>query len=195
MESKPHSDIDLERLRQGDPAALESLVRAHAGLLLRGAMSMGFGTGDAEELVQSTFAAFLSSVRRFEGRSQLKTYLYGIMRNKGLELMRERRREIAGEEVEAAFDARFDAAGHWLAGAPKGPEEAALTKELAELIKACADGLAEAQRTAFFLKEAEGADNEEICNVLGVTDTNLRVMLHRARLKLRECLERSWAKG
>ena len=60
------------------------------------------------------------------------------------------------------------------------------------MIKACAENLSADQRAAFFLKEAEGASSEEVCNVLGVSDTNLRVLLFRARLRLRECLERAW---
>lgn len=171
---------------------LEQLVTEYTGPLLRGAQALGFSTSDAEELVQDTFVDFLKARERFEGRSTVKTFLFGILHNKGAALWRERKREVGVEDIEAIYDAQFDAAGHWRASMPQGPEEAILSKEIGELIASCAKGLSVAQRTAFFLKSAEGASSEEICNVLGVTDTNLRVLLFRARLRLRECLEKNW---
>ena len=173
---------------------LEQAVAAYTGPLLRGGLALGLALSDAEELVQDTFAAFLSAAGRFEGRSQLRTYLFGILYNKAKELRRKRVKESGADDeaLEAAFNTRFDGAGHWMASQPKGPEAAALNGELAALIAACAEGLPEAQRAAFFLKEAEGLSTEEACNVLAVSGTNLRVLLFRARLRLRECLERRW---
>ena len=168
------------------------LVAEHTGALLRGAMAIGFSQSDAEELVQDTFVAYLKARERFEGRSSVKTFLFGILYNKGRELARKKQREQGQEDVEAVFDSHFDAAGHWLAALPKGPEEEALTQELASIIAACAEGLSTDQRASFFLKAVEGATSEDICNALGLSDTNLRVLLYRARLKLRECLERTW---
>ncbi|MBI3548217.1 MAG: sigma-70 family RNA polymerase sigma factor [Elusimicrobia bacterium] len=172
--------------------ALRGLIEAYTQPLFAGALAQGFSPADAEELVQDTFAAYLKAKERFEGRSTLKTFLFGILYNKGAELSRKRTRETATEDLEAAFDARFDGAGHWLASQPKGPDAEAQADEVRSILAKCAEGLSHAQRTAFFLKEAEGATSEEACNVLGVSDTNLRVLLHRARLRLRECLERSW---
>lgn len=171
---------------------LSQLVAEHTGTLLRGAMAMGFSQADAEELVQESFVAYLKARDRFEGRSSVKTFLFGILYNKGAELSRKKKREAGLEDIEAVFDSHFDGAGHWLATLPKGPEEEALSKELADVIAACAEKLSVEQRTAFYLKEVEGTSPEEVRNVLGVSDTNLRVLLYRARLRLRECLERSW---
>lgn len=171
---------------------LERLVGENTGPLLRGALALGFSEADAEELVQDTFVAFLKARERFEGRSSVRTFLFGILYNKGAALSRKSRREAGTDDVEALFDARFNAAGHWRAGEPQGPEDAALSKELAELIAACAERLTQDQRGAFFLKEAEGLEAPEVCNILGVSDTNLRVLLFRARLRLRECLEKTW---
>lgn len=176
----------------GETLDVARLIEEHTAPLLRGALAFGFSQADAEELVQDTFAAFLEGQARFEGRSSARTYLFGILYNKGAELSRRRKKESGVEDVEAVFEARFDRAGHWLAGAPKGPEQSALDAELAAIIARCAEGLSEQQRAAFFLKEAEGVEPKEVCNVLGVSDTNLRVLLFRARLRLRECLERSW---
>jgi RNA polymerase sigma-70 factor, ECF subfamily len=173
---------------------LEALIAEHSGALKKGALAWGFSAADADELVQDTFAAFLEARSRFEGRSSVRTYLFGILYNKGAALSRERKKESAVEDVEAVFESRFDPAGHWLAGQPRGPESEAMTKELAGIIERCAEGLSTAQRAAFFLKEAEGASSSDVCSVLGVSDTHLRVLLFRARLKLRDCLERAWEK-
>jgi len=75
---------------------------------------------------------------------------------------------------------------------PQGPEESALTKEIQAWIEKCAENLSAAQRAAFFLKEVEGESSEAICNILGVSYTNFRVLMYRARTKLRECLEKHW---
>ena len=171
---------------------LERLIDEYTRPLLRGALAMGFSESDAEELVQDTFVAFIKARDRFEGRSSLKTYLFGILYHKGAALSRSRKKEVGVEDIEAVFDAQFNKAGHWLANAPRGPEDAALSNEIAKFIALCAEKLSATQRTAFFLKEAEGESTEEICNVLGVSDTNLRVLLFRARLRLRECLEKTW---
>jgi RNA polymerase sigma-70 factor (ECF subfamily) len=176
---------------------LAAIVGEHTGFLLRGALSMGFAHTEAEELVQDTFAAFLQGKDRFEGRSSVRTFLYGILRNKAFALRRKQGREAAGSddvEAEAAFGERFTPGGHWRAEEPKGPEDEALNDELAVLISACAEALPEQQRQAFFLKEAEGFSPEEICNALEVSGTHLRVLLFRARLRLRECLQRSWSR-
>ncbi|MBI3565093.1 MAG: RNA polymerase subunit sigma, partial [Elusimicrobia bacterium] len=95
--------------------------------------------------------------------------------------------------IEAVFDARFGADGMW-SRPPRGPEAAALDGEVREWVRRCAEGLSDDQRAVFFLKEVDGEEPAAICNALGVSTTNLRVLLHRAKLKLRECLERNWEK-
>jgi len=188
-----HSDDpDLQALRARNPDAFSRLVRTHTAGLLRGALALGFQPADAEELVQDTFVAFLEGLARFEGRSHLRTYLYGIMFHKGAALLRQRKREVATDDIEAVWEAQFDANGHWLPGRPGGPEQAVLSKEIATFIAACAENLTPTQRIAFHLREVEDRGPEEVCNILGVSDTNLRVLMHRARLRLRECLERKW---
>ncbi|MDE2293644.1 MAG: sigma-70 family RNA polymerase sigma factor [Elusimicrobia bacterium] len=193
METTAAARWTLETVRARDPEALGAMVEEHLPVLLAGALAMGLPRADAEEAVSATFEAFLADIDRFEGRSSLRTYLFGIMYHKALNLRAKATREAATEDIEALFEARFDASGSW-ARPPRGPEAEALDDELRSWILRCAEGLPEAQRAAFFLKEVEGTGPEAVCNVLGVTATNLRVMLHRARLKLRECLERNWEK-
>lgn len=184
----------VEDLRARKPEALTAMVNDHLPALLAGALAIGLPRADAEEVVQETFVAFLSSLDRFEGRSTLRTYLFGILYHKASNLRAKARREEGTDDIEAIVSARFDAGGMW-SRPPRGPEAAALDDEIQSWVEKCSEGLPDSQRAAFFLKEVEGETPEAICNVLGVSSTNLRVMLHRARLKLRECLELNWEKN
>ncbi len=181
----------LDHLRARKPEALEAVVRDNAGPLLRGAMALGLPPGEAEDLAQDAFAAFLSGLDRFEGRSSVRTYLFGILYRKALERGRLKAREAATDPVDAVFEGRFDARGHWTRP-PRGPDEEAQSAETERLLAACLAELPGTQRAAFQLMEVEGLTRAEACNVLAVADTNLRVLLFRARHRLRECLEKSW---
>ena len=193
MESQPIR-WSLEDLRARKPEALTAMVNDHLPRLLAGALSVGLSRSDAEEVVQETFVAFLSGLDRFEGRSSLRTYLFGILYHKVSGLRAKARREEGSDDIEAVVSARFDPAGMWTRP-PGGPEALALDGEIRRWVEKCSEGLPDAQKAAFFLKEVDGETPEAICNVLGVSATNLRVMLHRARLKLRECLELNWDKS
>lgn len=174
-----------------DTAAIEDLVRQYSGPLFAASLAMGFSEADAEDLVQDTFVSFLGATGRFEGRSTVKTYLFGILYNKASAVWRLRRRETPFDEAEPDIEWRFDARGMW-ARPPQGPEDAALSGEVAAWIKRCSENLTLPQRSAFFMREVEGEKTESLCNILGVSPTNLRVLFFRARIKLRECLEKNW---
>ena len=185
--------LSIEDLRSRKPEVLTALVDDNLPNLLAGALALGLSRVDAEEVVQETFVAFLSGLDRFEGRSSLRTYLFGILYHKAANLRAKNRREEATDDIEAVFDARFAADGMW-SRPPRGPEEEVLDGEIREWVQRCAEGLSDDQRAVFFLKEVDGEEPEAICNALGVSTTNFRVLLHRAKLKLRECLERNWEK-
>jgi len=174
-----------------DAAAVEELVRQYSGPLFAGCLAMGFPESDAEELVQDTFVSYLGAAERFEGRSAIKTYLFGILYNKASQLWRLRRRETSFDDADQAFEQRFYARGMW-ARPPQGPEDAALSGEVAAWIRRCSEKLTLSQRSAFFMREVEGEKTESLCNILGVSPTNLRVLFFRARTRLRECLEKNW---
>ncbi len=178
-------------LLKHDAAAIEELVRQYSGPLYAGCLAMGFQDSDAEELVQDTFVSFLGAAGRFEGRSTVKTYLFGILYNKASAIWRRRRRETSLDDAEPDFEQRFDARGMW-ARPPQGPEDAALSGEVAAWIRRCSEKLTLSQRSAFFMREVEGERTESLCNILGVSPTNLRVLFFRARTRLRECLEKNW---
>ena len=172
---------------------MESLVEEYTGPMLASAGAWGLSRADAEEAVQDALVDFLGALERFEGRSSLKTYLFGVLFHKCSERRRKARREEAVDDVEKAFDSRFGYLGVWN-GMPRGPEEQAVDTELREWLARCAEGLSEDQRAAFHLKVVDGVATEDLCKMLGVSATNLGVLLFRARNKLRECLEKKWMK-
>jgi len=184
----------LERLRRRDPDALGKAVRDHARPLMRAARGLGFVEQDAEDLVQDVFKTFLERLDSFEGRSQLRTWLFGILHRKALE---RRRASIVAERmdpIDDVFESRFDAKGNWTRP-PADLERLMLSKEIGELIRGCMDGLPVNQREAFVLREVEDLDTAEICKILDVSVTNFGVLMHRGRARLRECLEaKGWSK-
>ncbi|MBI1895735.1 MAG: sigma-70 family RNA polymerase sigma factor [Acidobacteria bacterium] len=158
---------------------------------MRGAKAMGFHDHRAEDLVQDVFLTFLERVDGFEGRSQLRTWMFGILHNKA----RERRRTSPGDErtdpIDAEFESRFDARGSWV-NPPGDLDRLLLSKEAGAMIQECMEGLTANQREVFVLREVEGLETAEICKIVDVTVTNMGVLMHRARTRMRECLE---AKG
>lgn len=155
---------------------------------------MGFSPPEAEDLVQDVFTTFFERLDRFEGRSQLRTWLFGILHNKALE--RHRASVVADrtDPIDAVFESRFDADGRW-ARPPADLERLLLSKEAGKLIHGCMEDLPANQRGVFVMREIEGIDSTEICKILGISDTNLGVLMHRARIRLRECLEaKGWSR-
>jgi RNA polymerase sigma-70 factor (ECF subfamily) len=190
----PISAAFLERLRRRDPDALAEAVHDHARPLLRAAKALGFAEHEAEDLVQDVFITFLERLDRFEGRSQLLTWLFGILHRKALERHRASIMDDRTVPIDEVFESRFDARGKW-ARPPADLERLMLSKEIGELIRGCMAGLPVNQREAFVLREVEGLDTGEICKILDVSVTNFGVLMFRARARLRECLEvKGWRK-
>lgn len=167
-------------------------VRVYADALLGAAWGQGWRGTDAEDLVQDTFATFLKSSDRFEGRSSLKTYLFGILYNKSLEKRRDVSREVAADPIDAVFEQRFGTWGIWRT-VPRGPEDEADAKETAALLDDCLKSLPTQQRMAFYLRSVEHESTESMCKILQISVTHLGVILFRARNKLRECVQKKWA--
>lgn len=167
------------------------MVRAYTAPLMGSAWSLGWTGADAEDLVQDTFLTYIKNHYKFQHRSSLKTYLIGILYKKSLEKRRGVAREQPADPVDEVFETRFGFGGAWKT-MPRGPEDIALANETGELIQECAETLPEAQRLAFYLREVEHQNTEEICNALDVTATHLGVLLFRARNRLRECIQKKW---
>jgi RNA polymerase sigma-70 factor (ECF subfamily) len=160
----------------------------------------------AEDLVQDCWLTALHAVHSFQGRARLKTWLCGILHNLARARLRKEQRTISfdasGSEPAVPAE-RFRPGdhrwpGHWASPPPhwaQSPEKRLLTAELREKLEAAIAELPDNQRMVLILRDVEGLDGEEVCNVLGVSDTNQRVLLHRARAKLRTSLETWYARG
>ena len=185
------SRTSFDQIRQRDPEALAKAVQDHSRPLWKAARALGFSEHDAEDLVHDVFTTFLERIDKFEGRSQLRTWLFGILYRKAMERRRASVREEATDPIDAVFESAFDKTGKWTRP-PADLNRLMLSKELGEIIQGCMEGLTVNQRAAFVLKEIEDLDAAEICKILEVSATNYGVLMHRARLRLRGCLE---AKG
>ncbi len=172
-------------------------VGEHGDILFRYALLRLRDPGAAEEVVQETFLAGLKSKDSFSGRSSERTWLVGILKHKIVDYIRKRSRErpTAGADAASTLDNMesevFDDKGHWKPGSAKwltDPDSVQNRGEIREAIGECIDELPGKQADAFTLRELEDINSKEVCKLLGITETNLWVMLHRARLKLRGCL-------
>ena len=150
----------------------------------------------AEDAVQETLLAALAAEAGFAGRSNLRTWATGILKHKIIDTIRRASREQAleAEEDTAEFDALFDERGHWHEhpDAWPAPDGALEEKQFLAALQRCLDGLPPRTARAFLLREHMGLDTAELCKELGVTATHCWVLLYRARMALRECLEKSW---
>jgi RNA polymerase sigma-70 factor, ECF subfamily len=184
----------LALLRRRDATALRAVVEDLARPLYRAARGMGFGWADAEDLVQDVFATFMSTLDRFEGRSRISTWVFGILHHKAQERRREFVRDDARDPIDEVFESQFDGAGGWTAP-PVDLERQLASSEIAEAISGCVERLPAALREVFVLREMQGLDTGEVCKILGRTGTHVGVQLHRARTRLRQCLESKGWKG
>ena len=192
MGSIPQNDLSiLTRLRERDPETLAATVEAFARPLYRAARGLRFTDPEADDLVQDVFTVFLERLDQFEGRSQLRTWLFGILHNKMRERRRALRREQQFDSLDPAFEAQFDSSGRWTR-VPEDLERIFASKQTGQAVDDCISSLPSQQREVFMLREVEELNTREICNNLPITDTHVGVLIHRARHRLRECME---AKG
>ncbi len=155
----------------------------------------------AEDAVSETLLAALEKPQAFAGQSQLKTWLVGILKHKLINQIRRNSREIsssASDDDGVDLDELlFKPDGHWRE-MPQDwgdPEQALRQLEFMKVLEACVDHLPGQQGRLFMMREWLELESDEICKVLAISPTNLWVMLHRARLRLRECLQLNWFSG
>jgi len=192
----------IARLLEGDGAAFETLVARFHGSLLGLARVFVADRAVAEEVVQDTWMAVVNGLRRFEGRSSLKTWLFAILTNRArTRAVREKRSmpfsalETVDSGGEPAVEpSRFTAGGAWAVPPTSwggdNPEAQLLREETMTILQRAISDLPAHQRLVVTLRDVEGLTAEEVCNVLQITETNQRVLLHRARARVRAVLER-----
>jgi RNA polymerase sigma-70 factor (TIGR02943 family) len=151
----------------------------------------------AEDAVSETLVAALEKPQSFAGQSQLKTWLVGILKHKVVDQLRRHTREatvLTGEDGEDLLETLFDGSGHWNE-APADwadPQTALSQRQFFEVLEACVENLPATQARVFMMREWLELESPEICKELAISSTNLWVLLHRARLRLRECLQVKW---
>jgi len=206
------ADADLvAALQRRDESVFATVVRRYHGPLLRLALAHHPSRAVAEEIVQEAWLAVVQGIDRFERRSSFKTWLFRILVNRArTRAEREGRTvpfsslvsDVESEDGPAVPADRFvpadhpewaQWAGHWMV-APKSwgesPERALIARESRALIEAAIAALPAGQRQVITLRDVEGWPSEEVCNVLQISETNQRVLLHRARSRVRAALER-----
>ncbi len=198
-------------LRAGDESAFRALIeRYHVGLVGLAQQYVG-DRALAEEVAQECWLAVLRGLDRFEGRSSLRTWIFSIAINGARTRARRERRTIAfsamASSAEEAFEPAVDPSrfrgpndpyhGGWVSFPPSWgdlPEQRLLSGEARQHIQAAIDTLPGNQREVVMLRDVEGLSSEEACNVLGVSESNQRVLLHRGRSKVRRALEQYLAR-
>jgi RNA polymerase sigma-70 factor (TIGR02943 family) len=215
-ETKPHgpcmteadqsrASVESAASAAGAGAVLEpeNWVEKHGDVLFGFAVARVPGRAIAQDLVQETFLAALKARGSFTGRSTERAWLFGILRNKLADYYRRQSREVPIADLEAplpeeqeSFNSSGAGADGWARGrAPRAwenPEATLVSKEFQEVLKRCASRLPHKTAEAFLRREMDGTPSEEICKDLGISPNNLWVMLHRARMSLRRCLEEHW---
>lgn len=198
----------IKRLRAGDEAAFMQLMDEYGGSLLRLALLYVHDPAAAEDVVQETWLGVFQGIDRFEGRSSLKTWLFTILTNRAKRRGARDGRTIAfsafapgnAEESEPDLDRFFplghEDAGYWIS-LPKDwtvlPEERFDSAETRAAIERAIAALPPAQRQVITLRDIDGWSSEEVRNALALSETNQRVLLHRARTKVRLALEEEFA--
>lgn len=188
----PADDSELlSRLLAGDQQAFRALVATYQGAMRAVAIAI-VGAAHADEVVQDAWLAAVRNLDGFQGRSSLKTWLLTITANTAKSRLRKVRRDVSLDDLPAPHgsidDSRFAADGHWstapLAWHEDSPEALLAEDELRECLEKTLLSLSELQRSVLLLRERQGLELEEICNLLEVSLSNVRVLLHRARLKV-----------
>jgi RNA polymerase sigma-70 factor (ECF subfamily) len=180
----------LMRLRAGDEAAFMELVDRYGPVMLRVAMMYVRSRAVAEDVVGEAWLGFLSGLDRFEGRASLKTWLLRITANLARTRGVREARSLPLSELGPSVDPGRFAGGAWAAPPPDWPEERLLAAETLEQVRAAIAKLPPRQQEVILLRDVEGWEPEEVNAALDLTDGNQRVLLHRARSKVRAELER-----
>ena len=173
-------------------------LNEYGDILFRYAVTRVRDAAIAEDLVQETFLAAMKAKERFSGRSTERTWLVGILKHKIIDHYRKSKREVLSDEMEireAPADEYFDRKGTWKVSPNEwltNPTKAFEQKEFFTVLHGCLEKVQEKQKQAFMLRELEGADPEDICRELDISSSNLWVLLYRARLSLKRCLEVNW---
>ena len=186
----------LERLRAGDETAFDELVARHDGALRRVARTYVRTDAAAADVVQETWLGVIRGLDGFEARSSLRTWIFRILVNRArTRAVREARdvpfSSLEGDEGPVVEPGAFDAGGHWSSAPARldgEPETNLLSGELRAHLLEAVEGLGPTQRAVITLRDLVGLNADEVCDILELTEVNQRVLLHRARSRVRAAL-------
>jgi RNA polymerase sigma-70 factor (ECF subfamily) len=197
-------------LRRREEAAFVALVRRYNGLMLRVARAQLGAQAAAEEVVQETWLAVIKGIDSFEGRSSLRTWMFRILTYQAWARLERDGRQIPFSALASADAAaphpsvdpsRFFPRDHvprpffWESDPREWPEEALLAAEVRSVIGAAVEALPDSQKVVITLRDLEGWAPNEVCEALKITEGNQRVLLHRARSRVRDALDRYLGDG
>jgi RNA polymerase sigma-70 factor (ECF subfamily) len=200
MPDRGESEL-VEKLRAGDEQAFTTLVDRYHATMRRLARTFVSTDAAADEVVQDTWVVVLDGIAKFEERSSFKTWLFRILVNRARTKGTREARTVPASSLPTEEDRdapavdppRFDQRGMWSAPPERWdaetPERLVLRQELVGALDQAIRALPERQRTIVVLRDVLGWTSDEVCNVLELEETNQRVLLHRARSRLREILE------
>jgi RNA polymerase sigma-70 factor (ECF subfamily) len=188
---------------RGMNADIVKELEAQRGYLLRVARLQLRDPALAEDVVQDTLAAALAAQAGFTGKSSVKTWLTGILKHKIVDAIRRKQREPVAastldEEADLEdFEGLFKAGGAWQTPPADwgDPEQALSQRQFFDIVEVCLEKLPPNTARVFLMREVMELESEEICKELAITANNLWVILYRARMSLRECLELTWFAG
>ncbi len=191
---RPDDDAGLlTALRAGEEEAFLTLVERHHDAMFRLARSFVGSRAVAEEVVQETWLAVLRGIDGFAGRSSFRTWLLAILVNRARSTgVREDRSVAIGDAGPAVDSSRFDVSGAWMSPPVhwiEDSDERLAADAMSDRIRSALDELPPRQREVLLLRDVEGLDTREVCEVLAISEGNQRVLLHRGRSHLREALE------
>ena len=183
----------MERLRAGDEEAFAALIRQHHQVMVRLARPYVPSQSVAEDVVQETWLAVFRGLPSFEGRSSLKTWLYAILLNRARTAGLTERRHVPIDDPERAVDrGRFNGDGSWSSPPAHWTDDVddrVRAERMTKSIQVAMDQLPSAQRDVLTLRDMEGLTAADACQILGLRQGHQRVLLHRARSRLRDALE------
>lgn len=181
----------LAKLKAKDHIAVSHLVELYHEVLFKGAIKQGLAPDQAEVVVQNTWGSFFEGIENFKAKSHVRTYLFGIMYNKAKETFRDNKKYTADYD-ESSLDNLFSDDGRYKT--PVTPHVWLDNQETGEILNDEISKLPENQRVAFIMKEIEGHSSDEICKILSITNTNLGVLIYRAKNNLRIALNSRFEK-
>jgi RNA polymerase sigma-70 factor (ECF subfamily) len=201
----------VDALRRGEEAAFVALLDRYQAALIRLATGYVHDRAIAEDVVQATWVAVLRGLDRFEGRASLKTWLFRIVINRARTRAAREGRSVSFSTLAGADTHTFEPAveaerflpphdpnwpGHWLVPPSQDdlPEQRLLANELLQQVRACVATLPKAQREVVTLRDVDGCTSDEVCQLLGLSEANQRVLLHRGRSRVRAALEQYLAR-